>query len=459
MRAMDEKALKELKAKWGKLPVAEQRQKMLELVTEQRSMYEKAASEKRELTGDETTTYEAMDADVEALHANLHDAEHTAAEAEKRAKSLESREAFLAQPQRVPLKLDVDGGKGGEKAVVAPEAWRKRYDPDVISRYEARAKPGYAKAFGAYLTALDARYELAPQEFRDLSVGTASQGGYAVPVQEFVPQIIRKLDDLFPLIAKATKFEVPQAQSLGVPTLEANPSDSTWTTEVATGGQDVTMAFGKRELTPWPIAKLLLISRKLMRASPLNMEALIRDRMAYKIGNPVSNALNQGTGANQPLGIFVASSAGITTGRDTAVISTGALDPDKVITLRHSIRDAYKNLTWVMHRTTFAKFRSLKATTGQYLWLPSMGLVDVPSTLLDFPYVLDETAPAWTATASNYLMVLGDLSYIWMAIALNFDIQRLDELYAATNQVGFIVRAEIDAMPTLEDAFVRGITS
>jgi hypothetical protein len=34
-------------------------------------------------------------------------------------------------------------------------------------------------------------------------------------------------------------------------------------------------------------------------------------------------------------------------------------------------------------------------------------------------------------------------------------IQRLDELYATTNQVGFISRLESDAMPVLEEAFVR----
>ena len=82
--------------------------------------------------------------------------------------------------------------------------------------------------------------------------------------------------------------------------------------------------------------------------------------------------------------------------------------------------------------------------------------MNVPSTLLDFPYVLDENCPVYATSGGTYLCALGDLSYIWVARALNFDIQRLDELYAATNQVGFIVRAEIDAMPVLEDAFVRG---
>jgi hypothetical protein len=35
------------------------------------------------------------------------------------------------------------------------------------------------------------------------------------------------------------------------------------------------------------------------------------------------------------------------------------------------------------------------------------------------------------------------------------NIQRLDELYAENNQVGFIGRLETDGMPVLENAFAR----
>jgi HK97 family phage major capsid protein len=459
---MTDKELKQRREKWAKLPLDEQRQKMGELVNEQRTMLATAETReagKQDLTAEESATYDGMDADVEALDANVNEAAAAATKAEERSTKLAEREEHLARRQREPLRPEVeDRGKDPkERAELIPAAWRKRYDPDVITRHEARAKAPYAKAFSAFLTALDARYELSAEEHRDLSVGQANAGGYAVPVQEFVPQLIRKLDDATPLFAKATKYEIPQAMSLGVPTLEANPDDGDWTSEVAVGGTDAAMAFGKRELNPWPIAKLLKVSRKLMRASPLNMEGIIRDRMAYKISIPLSKALNIGTGANQPLGIFVGDPNGIPVARDTTLLTSSAIDPDKLITMRHSIRDAYKNLTWVMHRTTLAAIRKLKGSaTGNYMWQPGMGMMNVPASLLDFPYILDENAPVYATSGGTYLCALGDLSYIWAAIALNFDIQRLDELFAATNQVGFIVRAEIDAMPVLGDAFVRG---
>ena len=35
------------------------------------------------------------------------------------------------------------------------------------------------------------------------------------------------------------------------------------------------------------------------------------------------------------------------------------------------------------------------------------------------------------------------------------ELQRLAELYAETNQIGFIGRQEVDGMPVLEEAFAR----
>ena len=51
--------------------------------------------------------------------------------------------------------------------------------------------------------------------------------------------------------------------------------------------------------------------------------------------------------------------------------------------------------------------------------------------------------------------MIGDWSFYWIADALNMAIQRLDELYAETNQTGYIARRELDAMPVLAEAFIR----
>ena len=67
---------------------------------------------------------------------------------------------------------------------------------------------------------------------------------------------------------------------------------------------------------------------------------------------------------------------------------------------------------------------------------------------------MSEYAPS-TFTENLYIGMLGDFANYWIADALDMTMQRLVELYAATNQVGFISRFESDGMPVLEEAFVR----
>jgi HK97 family phage major capsid protein len=77
-----------------------------------------------------------------------------------------------------------------------------------------------------------------------------------------------------------------------------------------------------------------------------------------------------------------------------------------------------------------------------------------PDRILGMPMVISEFAPN-TFTTGKYVGLFGDFSNYWIVDALSMQIQRLSELYAETNQVGFIGRLETDGAPVLEEAFVR----
>ena len=70
------------------------------------------------------------------------------------------------------------------------------------------------------------------------------------------------------------------------------------------------------------------------------------------------------------------------------------------------------------------------------------------------PIHASEYAPN-TFTTGLYVGIVGDWSQYWIADALDMTVQRLVELYAATNQVGLIGRMESDGMPVLGEAFAR----
>ena len=85
---------------------------------------------------------------------------------------------------------------------------------------------------------------------------------------------------------------------------------------------------------------------------------------------------------------------------------------------------------------------------------PGTGFQGVPSTLLDRPVNESEYAPG-TITTGLYTAILGDFSRYYIVDALNMEMQVVDQLYAETNQMGYILRRELDGMPVLEEAFAR----
>ena len=309
--------------------------------------------------------------------------------------------------------------------------------------------------------------EMAPDASKAIKAIIASSGdagGFLVVPQELALRLVALVKDLVYMRQFATIQMLDKAESLGVPTLDTDLGDPTWTDELGTGAEDTVKPFGKRALTPHPLARRVKISNKLLRQASLDPEAIVLDRLSYRVARVEENAFLNGTGQNQPLGVFVADANGINTDRDTVTANGGAIDGDDLITLRHSLKPQYwGRARWIMHRLVLSEIRKLKDTGGEYLWQPGLGgyvaqgtalIGPNPDTILGFPVIMSEMAPSTIATG-DYVAVLGDYSFYWIADALDIQIQRLTELYAETNQTGFILRKESDGMPVLSEAFVR----
>ena len=247
----------------------------------------------------------------------------------------------------------------------------------------------------------------------------------------------------------------PRQKASAFPSLDTDISDADWTSELLTGDEDSDLAFGKRELRPYPLAKRVKISNKLLRQAALDPEALVRARLAYKFGVTQEKVFMTGTGAQQPLGLFVASAQGINTDRDYSTGNTTTSPTfDGLIGAKYTLKGQYHPAAaWLFHRDCLAIIAKLKDGEGQYIWRENVR-VGEPPMLLGFPFMMSEYVPN-TFTASLYVGMLGDYSFYWIVDALTLQVQRLIELYAATNQTGFIARAELDGMPVLSEAFVR----
>lgn len=300
---------------------------------------------------------------------------------------------------------------------------------------------------------------LTASDRRDLKVSPDTQGGFLVAPQQFAAQLIAEVDDTVPLRGLATTAQLTEGESLGVPALDIDISDPEWTTELSTGTEDEALAFGKRELSPHPLAKRIKVSRQLLRQSTLDAEDIVRAQLRRKFAETLENAYMTGDGASKPLGLFTASSQGISTSRDSTIGSAGSIPldsttGDQLIDAKYTLKPQYHNRArWLFHRDLIRDIRKIKDANNNYVWQPGLA-GDRPDTILEVPYVVSEFVPN-TVAAGNYVGMLGDFSFYWIVDSLMFEVQRLVELYAETDQVGFIARYEGDGMPVLEEPFVR----
>jgi HK97 family phage major capsid protein len=281
------------------------------------------------------------------------------------------------------------------------------------------------------------------------------QGGFLVAPEQFSRELIKELANLYWIRQFARVISVPSAASLGMPVRQAQMGDPTWTAEIKTGTADDELSFSKRNLFPHPLARRIVVSNKLLQVSTLDVEQLIREEFAEQFGEANENAFLNGSGANEPLGLFTVSDMGISTARDISTGNTSTqIKTDGLIECLYSLKPQHRrNARWIFHTDAVKQIRKLKTGDGQYLWQPGMA-TDAPDTILGKPFHESEYAPN-TFTTGLYVGILGDLSRYVIADALDPQIQVLDQLYAESNQTGYIARMETDAMPTLENAFAR----
>lgn len=396
------------------------KQKRTKLGLDARAILNAANAESRDLTPDEEQSFDRMMDERDKLDKDI--------DREERVREDEDVE----HDDRI-REDDPTGGGGGRDGDEQERAWRAFLVGGIRNLTEAQA--------------------------RALNAGVDPEGGYLVAPQQFVQSLIQKVDDAIQLRPLATVETLTQAESLGVPTLDTDLLDATWTSEIETGADDDSLRFGKRELRPHPLAKRVKVSRTLLRKSTRNPEVIVQDRLAYRFGVTQEKAFMTGDGNEKPLGLFTASAQGISTARDVEIGAAGAIPlttatADQLIDAKYTLKAAYyRRARWLFHRDLIRTVRKIKDANGLYVWQAGL-TIDRPDTILEIPFVLSEFAPN-TIAANNYVGMLADFSFYWIVDALNLEVQRLVELYAEKNQVGFIARAEVDGMPVLEEAFVR----
>ncbi len=206
-------------------------------------------------------------------------------------------------------------------------------------------------------------------------------------------------------------------------------------------------SFGQVSIGAYKLATMIKVSEELLNDSVFNLESYIAKEFARRIGAKEEEAFFVGDGTGKPTGIFNATGGaqlGVTAASATAITL------DEIMDLFYSLKSPYrKNAIFTMNDSTVKAIRKLKDGNGQYIWQPSI-TAGTPDTVLNRPVKTSSYVP--TIASGTKSIAFGDFAYYWVADRQGRAFKRLNELYAATGQVGFMATQRVDGKLILPEA-------
>ncbi len=342
----------------------------------------------------------------------------------KEIERLERQEAFDAELNR-PVNKPLTGKPGGKEADGEDKT--------------GRASDDYRKNFW---NAMRSKVPM-PAVTNALQIGTDSEGGYLVP-DEYERTLVESLEEenIFRQMAKVIKTSSGDRK---IPVV-AGRGTASWIDEEGAFPESDD-SFGQVSIGAYKLGTMIKVSEELLNDSVFDLQSYISREFARSIGAKEEEAFFTGDGKGKPLGVLAAT-GGAETGVTAA--SATAVTADELMDLYYSLKSPYrKKSVWVLNDSTIKAVRKLKDSTGQYLWQPSL-TAGAPDTILGRPVKTSAYMPAIAAGAKT--IAFGDFSYYWIADRQGRSFKRLNELYAASGQVGFLASQRVDGKLILAEA-------
>lgn len=275
-----------------------------------------------------------------------------------------------------------------------------------------------------------------------LSVGEDSEGGFTVP-DEFERKLVEALEgnNIFRGMATVIRTssgtrKIPIAEDTG---------EASWIDE----GEEIPESdttFGQTMLSAYKLGTMIKISNELLNDSAFDLASYIARRFGVRMGNAEERAFITGDGVGKPLGLLDDAGAkiGVTAAKTTAISF------DEVFQLYYALKAPYrKKAEFLCSEALVLQLMTIKDNNGNYIWKPGLD-IGKPDTLLNRPLKTSAFMPE--VAAGNKVMAFGDYSYYWIADRQNRTFRRLNELYARTDQVGFLTTQRVDGKLILPEA-------
>jgi HK97 family phage major capsid protein len=355
-----------------------------------KALLDNAASEKRDLSGEETQTYERIMADLD-----------------ERAKLIESIKATADREERA----------AEAAASFKPSESTRSNDSDILRAIARGEQRGF---------------EFAPNAEQRTLVGSSN----TVPAS-FYNQVFQVARLVGPMLTTSQIFNTTSGENLTIPTLTARSTAAVATATAAIAASDPT--FSSITLGAYKYSFLVGVANELIADAGFDLTSLIAEQAGNEIGFRVNNDLTLGTGTVQPNGLATVAGSAVT--GSTAV--SGAFTYDNLVDLVYNIDGSARQLPGVgfqMSTSSLGVLRKLKDGAGNYIFVP--GTTGAPDTVLGFP-VYENPAVAAVAVGAKSVL-FGHLPSYKVRIAGGIDIAQSPDYAFNQDVTTFRVKMRVD---------------
>ena len=321
------------------------------------------------------------------------------------------------------------------------------------------ATPAYRSAWLSLLrgtTSDRSRGALKYGEFRDLSIGTGSAGGYLIP-KAFRDQVTISQAQAGAIRGLATVVETDgNGAELDVPVTDASGAGGAATLlSENTAPAEVDPSFTQLALHAYPfVAPQILVPWTMIRdrdflpkgvtplantggtsnsTGPIDIMSFVAQVGGLRLALGQEPYWATGTGSGQPQGIVTGTTTGVTTASNAAITFV------ELVKLWASVNAVYRaNATWMMNSQTAAALMELEDSAGQPLFGAAFG----PLKILGSPVVINDSFPSIGSSTSP--IVFGDIRRAYYIRTAGVVSVPIVERFAATLQSALLLFERCD---------------
>jgi HK97 family phage major capsid protein len=355
-----------------------------------KALLDNAASEKRDLSGEETQTYERIMADID-----------------ERAKLIDSIKATAEREERA----------AEAAASFKPTEDVRSNDNDILRAIATGERRGF---------------EFVPSSEQRTLVGSSN----TVPAS-FYNQVFQVARLVGPMLQTSQIFNTTSGENLTIPTLTARSTAAVSTATQAISASDPT--FSSITLGAYKYSFLVGVANELIADAGFDLTSLIAEQAGNEIGYRVNNDLTLGTGTVQPNGLSTVAGSAVLGGTGVS----GAFTYDNLIDLIYKVDGAARQLPGVgfqMSSTGLGTLRKLKDGAGNYIFVP--GTAGQPDQVLG--YNLYENPAVAAVGTGNKSVLFGHLPSYKVRIAGGIDVAQSPDYAFNQDVTTFRVKMRVD---------------